>query len=52
MWLWIFLIVLLMMAAAGGGWGRTRYGSMSWSPLAVILVVGVLLFFTGNLTLS
>jgi Sec-independent protein translocase protein TatA len=51
MWLIILFIVLFVLALGGGGWGRSRYGSMSWSPAAIILVVAVVLFFTGHLSL-
>jgi len=52
MWFTIAIVVLLVLALGGGGWGRERYGGWSWSPLAIIAVVGVLLYFTGHLTLS
>ena len=51
MWLIILFVVLFLLALGGGGWGRSRYGSMSWSPAAIILVVAVVLFFTGHLSL-
>ena len=49
--LMIFLIVLVVLALGGGGWGHTRYGAASWSPLGIIAVVLILMFFTGNLHL-
>jgi hypothetical protein len=48
MLLTILLVVFLVMALGGGGWGRSRYGNWSWSPAAVILVVGIILIFTGH----
>ena len=45
----IFLVVLFVLALGGGRWGNSRYGNWSWSPAAVILVVAVMLFFTGHL---
>lgn len=45
----IILIVLLVAALGGGGWGHSRYGAVSWSPLGIIAVVLLLLYFTGNL---
>jgi len=47
--LMIFLVVLVILALGGGGWGHTRYGAASWSPLGIIAVVLILMFFTGNL---
>jgi len=48
MLLTILLVVFFVMALGGGGWGRSRYGAWSWSPAAVILVVGAILIFTGH----
>jgi hypothetical protein len=48
MLLTILLVVFLVMALGGGGWGQSRYGAWSWSPAAVILLVGVILVFTGH----
>lgn len=48
MLLTILLVVFLLMALGGGGWGYSRYGGWSWSPAAIILVIGVILVFTGH----
>lgn len=45
----ILLIVLLILAIGGGSWGHSRYGAAGWSPAGVILLVLLLLWFTGNL---
>lgn len=45
----IILIVLLVLALSGGGLGHSRYGYVGWSPAGLILVLMVVLFFTGNL---
>ncbi|MDB4945902.1 MAG: hypothetical protein JWP97_5436 [Labilithrix sp.] len=45
----ILLIVLLVLALGGGGWGHSRYGAASWSPLGIIVLILVVMFFTGNL---
>lgn len=45
----ILLIVLLVLALGGGGWGHSRYGAASWSPLGIIVLVLIVMFFTGNL---
>ena len=47
--LMIILLVLLVAALGGGGWGHSRYGAASWSPLGLIALVLVVLYFTGNL---
>ena len=43
------LIVLLLLSLAGGGWGHSRYGYVGWSPAGVVLLVVLVLWFTGNL---
>ena len=47
--LMIILIVFFVLALGGGVWGHSRYGAAGWSPAGLILLVAVLLFFTGNL---
>ena len=47
--LMILLIVLLLFALGGGAWGHSRYGYAGWSPLGLLLLVLVVLWFTGNL---
>lgn len=45
----VLLIVLLVAALGGGGWGYSRAGPLSWSPAALILVTGIVLYATGYL---
>lgn len=45
----IILLVLVVMAVGGGGWGHSRYGAASWSPLGLVALLLVVLYFTGNL---
>ena len=45
----IILIVLFALALGGGGWGYSRYGYAGWSPAGVLLLVLVVLYFTGML---
>jgi hypothetical protein len=45
----ILVLVLFFLALGGGSWGRSRYGSYSWSPAGIILLLAVLLLFTGHL---
>ncbi len=47
--LMIFLVVLLVLALGGGGWGHSRYGYAGWSPAGLIILVLVVLWFTGAL---
>jgi hypothetical protein len=43
------IIVLLLLSLLGGGWGHSRYGYAGWSPAGLLLVMLVVLWFTGNL---
>ncbi|MEO6418305.1 MAG: hypothetical protein ABIP39_02795 [Polyangiaceae bacterium] len=45
----IILIVLLVMALGDGGWGHSRYGAAGWSPAGILILVLVVMFFTGHL---
>ena len=45
----IVLVVVLLFALGGGGWGHSRYGLAGWSPAGLILLVLVVLWFTGRL---
>ena len=45
----IILVVLFALAIGGGGWGHSRYGYAGWSPAGLLLLVFVILWFTGNL---
>jgi hypothetical protein len=47
--LFMILIVLLVLALAGGGWGHSRYGYAGWSPAGLIILVVLVLWFTGNM---
>jgi hypothetical protein len=44
----ILIIVLLVLALGGGRWGHSSYGPWSWSPAAIILIIGLILYFTGH----
>jgi hypothetical protein len=46
----LIIIILLFLLFAGGGYmGQGNYGFGSWSPLGILLVVVVILLFTGRL---
>jgi hypothetical protein len=47
--LMIILVVLLVMALGGGGWGHSRYGYVGWSPAGLLVVLFVILWFSGYL---
>jgi hypothetical protein len=46
----ILFIVLLVLAFGGAGWGRSRYGNLGFSPAIILLIIGVVLFYTGHLS--
>ena len=46
----IILLVVLGLALLGGGMGHSRFGYAGWSPAGVILLVLVVLYFTGHLS--
>jgi hypothetical protein len=43
------LLVLVVFALIGGGVGHSRFGYAGWSPAGLLLVIVVVLLFTGNL---
>jgi hypothetical protein len=46
----IFILFLCLIAFGGGGWGYSQYGAAGgMSPLAVLFVILLALYFTGNL---
>ena len=48
----LILVVLLIFLLLGGGAGYGRYGYVGLSPAAVILIVLLVLWLTGNLRLD
>jgi len=47
--LMLILIILVVAALAGGGLGHRRFGYAGWSPAGILVVVLLVLYFTGNL---
>jgi hypothetical protein len=43
------LLVVLVLALVGGGFGYSRYGYAGWSPAGIIVVILLVMFFTGHL---
>lgn len=43
------LLVLLVLALVGGGFGHSRFGYAGWSPAGLVIVVLLVMLFTGNL---
>jgi hypothetical protein len=41
------LLIILVLALIGGGLGHSRFGYAGWSPAGLIVVVLLVLFFTG-----
>ncbi len=42
------LFVLLVLALVGGGVGHSRFGYAGWSPAGIVILVLLVLYFTGN----
>jgi hypothetical protein len=42
------LFILLILALIGGGLGHSRYGYAGWSPAGILVVILLVMFFTGN----
>ena len=42
------LIIVLLIALLGGGLGHSRYGYAGWSPAGILIVILLLLYFTGH----
>jgi hypothetical protein len=47
--LFMVLVVLLLVGFLGGAVGQRRFGYASWSPLAAVAALAVLLYVTGHL---
>lgn len=45
----LLFLVLLLLALGGGGWGYSRYGYVGFSPAALIVVLLLVFWMTGNL---
>ena len=45
----ILLVVVLLLTLGGGGWGHSRYGYTSWSPAGIVVLVLLVMWFTGHL---
>jgi len=42
------LVILLVLALVGGGMGHSRFGYAGWSPAGILVVILLLLLFTGH----
>jgi Protein of unknown function (DUF3309) len=42
------LVVLFLLALVGGGIGHSRFGYAGWSPAGILVVILLVLFFTGH----
>lgn len=45
----MILLVLLVLAVVGGGIGHSRVGAVGWSPAGLLVLVLLVMMFTGNL---
>ncbi len=42
------LLIVLLIALIGGGLGHSRYGYVGWSPAGILVVILLVMLFTGN----
>ena len=47
----MLLLVFFVLALGGDGWGYSRWGFAGMSPAGALLLLLVVLYFTGNLHL-
>jgi membrane protein YdbS with pleckstrin-like domain len=50
MWIMILLVFAFAVVLGRSGWGKSQFGGWSWSPAIIIVLAGVVLYFTGHLT--
>lgn len=49
--LMLFIVLLIVIALGTGGWGYSRYGMPGLTPAAIVLLLLLVLYLTGNLHL-
>ncbi|MEN9580111.1 MAG: hypothetical protein RJA70_3120 [Pseudomonadota bacterium] len=42
------LLIILAIALIGGGFGHSRFGYVGWSPAALLLMIVLVMFLTGQ----
>ena len=42
------LLIVLLIALIGGGLGHSRYGYAGWSPAGLLVVILLVMLFTGH----
>lgn len=42
------LLIILVLALVGGGVGHSRYGYAGWSPAGILVVILLVMLFTGH----
>jgi hypothetical protein len=42
------LLIVLVLALVGGGIGHSRFGYAGWSPAGIIVLVLLVMLFTGH----
>ena len=42
------LIILLVLSLIGGGVGHSRMGGLGWSPAGIVIVILLVMLFTGH----
>jgi hypothetical protein len=43
------LVVVLLLSLIGGGVGHSKFGYAGWSPAGIIIVILLIMLFTGRL---
>jgi len=46
----ILLIILVALALGGGGWGYSRYGAVGFGPAGLLVLILLVIYFTGHLS--
>lgn len=50
--LMLFIVLLVLIALGTGSWGYSRYGMPGMTPAAIVLLLLLVLYLTGNLHLN
>ncbi len=43
------LVIVLVLSLIGGGVGHSKFGYAGWSPAGIIIIILLILLFTGRL---
>lgn len=45
----MLLLIIILLLLGGGGWGYSRYGAAGASPIGILLIILIVMYFSGNL---